>query len=58
MNWAQITILVIVGVSLLLGAYQHGKEKTGTHNFWTTFISVVITLFLYYHAGLFDKLSP
>lgn len=53
MNTGEIVILVLIGLGLLLNAYLHGKEKTGNHNFFVYFISVVFNLVLFYYAGLF-----
>lgn len=52
---AIIIILAFMLISLLLHAYMHGKPKEGKHNFWIHLVSVILTLILYYFAGLFDK---
>lgn len=50
---AQIVYLVLIFMSLLLNANQHGKPKTGNHNFWIHFISTIIVLALLYWGGFF-----
>ena len=53
-----IIILIVLSIlSLLIAANQHGKEKKGNHNFWSTVISVILQWALLYWAGLFDKFN-
>ncbi len=56
MLWAQITILVMYGVSLLLFARDHGKPKTGNDNFWMALASLNLMFWLTYFAGGFDRI--
>lgn len=53
MNIPQVILLILFGVSLLLSANQHGKQKEGTYNFWPSFIAIVLQLFLLYWGGFF-----
>jgi hypothetical protein len=52
----QAIILFLFGVSLLLASHVHDKPKKGVHNFWVTFVSVLINFALLYWGGFFDKL--
>ena len=51
----QIIYLSLVFMGLLIGAHQHGKERT-PHNFWITLVATGITLFLLYWGGFFDAM--
>ena len=44
MNIAAIILLVWFGLGLLIMAYYHGKEKTGTYNFWGYLLGLTIEL--------------
>jgi len=52
----QIIYLVLYGVGLLILANQHGKPKTGNHNFWITATAGLISPALLYWGGFFDVL--
>lgn len=52
MNWAEITILILMSISLFVAADKHGEER-GKYSFWATLISTAITIFLFISAGLF-----
>jgi hypothetical protein len=56
MLWAQIAILILLGASLLIYSNEHGKviEKKG--NFWSGFVSILISTTLFYFAGAFDQI--
>lgn len=45
MNYGFITFCVLIGISLLISANQHGQER-GDENFWRTLLSAVITMFM------------
>ena len=51
---AQIIYLVLLFVGLLIEANQHGKDKKGKHNFFTSFIAMTIQIGLMYWGGFFD----
>lgn len=53
LNGGEITLLLLLIANLVLGAYQHGKPKKGTENFYLTFIATALTFLLYKWAGLF-----
>ena len=53
MGISQIIMLVLLGINLLLGANEHGKEKTGKYNFWISAISVGLYLTLLITGGFF-----
>lgn len=53
---ASIIILVFYAISLGISLANHGKEKEGKENFWTSLISVSIMLYLMYLAGTFNKI--
>lgn len=56
MLWAQITNLIFIVVGLLITANQHGKPKTGEHNFWAYAIAVAIGFTVNYFAGTYSKI--
>ena len=49
MNTALIIIYVLVGISLLLNAYKHGKPQED-YNFWIALLSKLISLILIWWA--------
>lgn len=53
MGWPQITVLTLMGLNLLAGAYLHGKERKGEYNFWPSAIGVVLMVFLLIQGGFF-----
>lgn len=52
---ATIIILCLMAVGLGIDAAKHGKSRKGNINFWITLFADILTLILYYYAGLFDK---
>lgn len=54
MKAPQIILLALMFMSLLLAAYQHGKEETGKHNFWVSFTSMSMLALLLWWGGFFD----
>ena len=55
LDWPQITYLVLVFIGMLLAAHEHGKPKTGNHNFWTQVTASSIGWTLLYFGGFFTK---
>jgi hypothetical protein len=53
--WPQITILVMMFISLCVTIHKSGKEQN-TKNLITYIISAIITLFLLYMGHFFDVL--
>jgi hypothetical protein len=53
MGIAQITILILMGLSLLIAANQHGKERKPV-NFWVTAIAVLLESTLLCWGGFFN----
>lgn len=53
MNAAQITAITLMGLSLIIGAYTHGKPKEGKNSFLVSLIGVAIQLGLYFWLGAF-----
>ncbi len=54
MNW---TAYVLVGWIILangIALAEHGKQKTGEYNYFSTLVSSAIIITLYYFAGLFN----
>lgn len=56
MNAAQITLLVLVLISLLIQANKHGKPKKGNDNFWMFLVSVSIGQAILYWGGWYDNI--
>lgn len=52
---ATIILLFLFFIDLLLNAHYHGKKKKGSYNFWISLLAVIIYLFLYYKAGIFNN---
>lgn len=50
---ARTTVIVMCILNLIDEAVQHGKPKTGEHNFYVTFIATVIELLLLGAGGFF-----
>ena len=50
----QIIYLLIIFIGLLIASNEHGKDKKGKHNFWTTLIAASLVLYLLYWGGFFD----
>jgi hypothetical protein len=54
MGTSQIIMLILLSANLLLGAYLHGKEKTGNYSFWATLVSVAVYFTLLKTGGFFN----
>ena len=52
-NIWEIIIIVLMVLSLGMDAQRHGEPKKGTHSFWISLTANIITLILFYFAGLF-----
>ena len=50
---ATIILLILQAIGLGLSWGTHGQERKV--NGWATLIAVIISLILYYYAGLFDN---
>jgi hypothetical protein len=53
MGTSQIIMVIFMGINLLLGAYLHGKPKTGDYNFWITAISAGLYFLILTTGGFF-----
>ena len=56
MLWAQVTLLALYFTSMLLSAYQHGKPKTGRHNFWASAIAMAMGFTIQFFCGAFSRI--
>ena len=54
MNWASITLVVIVFLNLGMNLALHGETRVQRMNFWSALLAANITMILYYYAGLFN----
>ncbi len=54
MKIPQILMIVLLGISLLLSAKNHGKPKEGNNNFWVSFVSTTISVGLLLWGGFFN----
>jgi len=52
----QILYLILLGLGLGIALVEHGKEKTGKHNFWVSFSAAFIGVIILYYGGFFDPL--
>lgn len=50
MNIGLTILYALLLISLLIASNQHGKEKTGKHNFWINLLSTIITLVIVWWA--------
>jgi xanthine/uracil permease len=52
-----IAVIILIGLHLIgLGIHiaMHGQPRTGNYNAFTYLVAAILTLALYYWAGLFD----
>lgn len=49
-----IIILVLMLIANFIQAIKHGERRTDKYNFPLYFMSSIVSLILYYFAGLFD----
>lgn len=54
MNAPQITLMVIMSINMLAGAYLHGKPKKGNYNFLETIFNAIITISILYWGNFFN----
>lgn len=54
LNKWEIIIVLLSAISLGIDLKEHGEPKTGYNNVWSHIISICITYFLMYKAGLFQ----
>lgn len=52
-HWPQITILILYGLQLLIGAAEHGKPKTGENNLFVSIIAVALSFWILWSGGFF-----
>ena len=52
---ATIILLMLQAMGLGIALVNHGKERK--FNFWTTLISFILCMVLYYYAGLFNNFN-
>jgi len=52
MNWANYTLIILAAITVGVSIGAHGKPRAN-HNFWSTFIAVIIELTLLYYGGWF-----
>ncbi len=50
-----IVILALNAMGLGVELANHGKERTGKHNFFLKLLVVGVFIWLYYNAGLFNN---
>lgn len=53
MRWPQIVWLSIAVIALLIASNEHGKPKTGEHNFFAAAIGIGISAWLLWCGGFF-----
>jgi hypothetical protein len=53
MGTPQIILLTLLGIQLLITAYMHGKERTGTHNIFFRIIDAGLLILLLVAGGFF-----
>ncbi len=54
MTAPQITLIVIMSINMLAGAYLHGKPKQGKYNFLHTVLNAIITISILYWGNFFN----
>ena len=50
----QIIYLALLFVQLLLVSNNHGKEKNGKYNIWTSLLAAALVILLLIWGGFFD----
>lgn len=53
MGVPQIAIIVLYALSLGMSMAQHGKPRTGKHDFWGSLITTIIMLAILRWGGFF-----
>lgn len=53
LHWPQITMLVLYGLSLVIGAAEHGKPKKGDHNVITNILGVGVSFWILWSGGFY-----
>lgn len=53
MNAPQIIMIVIYAMGVTVSLLKHGETRTGTYNFWLTFISTMIECAILKWGGFF-----
>ncbi|UXN70937.1 hypothetical protein N8A98_07040 [Devosia neptuniae] len=53
MGWPQITIIVLIALSVGINLAMHGKPRTGTHNVGYSILGSAIWLVPLYYGGFF-----
>lgn len=51
---ATIILICLIAMGLGIAMAKHGEPRP-KYNFWTTLISTIVELILYYYAGLFNN---
>jgi hypothetical protein len=54
MGAPQIILIVLLGISLLINAYKHGKPKTGTYDLFVSLLNAGITIWILIAGGFFS----
>jgi len=49
----QVVVIIIGIVAICISIFQHGKAKTGKHNFFTDFIVILVEFIFLYVIGFF-----
>ena len=53
MGTPQIILLTLLGIQLLITAYMHGKERTGTHNIFMRIVDAGLLIWILIAGGFF-----
>lgn len=53
MHWPQITVIILMTISLACSLKDHGKVKTETENSWNMLVSVMLYSWLMWRGGFF-----
>lgn len=51
MNWATITLIILLTMSVTINLSKHGTKGEREYNFWTSLISALLQLWLIYKSG-------
>jgi hypothetical protein len=54
MGAPQIILIVLLGISLLINAYMHGKPETGTYNIFVSLLNAGILIWILIAGGFFS----
>jgi hypothetical protein len=56
MAWPQLTLIVLMALSLGIMLSKHGEPKTGYESFWVSLTTAAFEFWLLYEGGFFSAI--